>query len=390
MTEQNDPNTGPDLDTTGEAEARSQQRRKLRDRMSDVGLIATMAFATIVAVGAVLAWALFTGDNHKSDLGSTSAKPSTQTVEVSMGEFWFKPSKIDVKPNTTLILKVTNDGTQTHDLKVGAKQTPVLKPGQTATLKTTAIEATTQGYCTIPGHRAAGMVFDVNVIGATGAKTQQVSQGANTGVGEGINPQDAKIDPQAEPPKGFKAVDPTLAPAPGGTVHNLTFEATDVEMEVAPGVKQLMWTFNDTVPGPTLRGKVGDVFNVKLVNKGSIGHSLDFHASQVDPSRDMRTIQPGESLMYSFKAEHSGAWMYHCGTGAPPHRERDVRRGDHRPGRRVGRGRPRVLPGAVRVLLRSAGQGGRSRKGHLGIPGRRGVQRVLQPVHLRPDRGEGR
>ena len=30
-------------------------------------------------------------------------------------------------------------------------------------------------------------------------------------------------------------------------------------MEVAPGVKQELWTFNG-VPGPTLRGKVGDMF----------------------------------------------------------------------------------------------------------------------------------
>lgn len=320
MTEPNDQtteDTGVDLDTTGEDEVRSQQRRKLRDRMGDVGLIATMAFATIVAVGAVLAWALFTGDGQKSDLGAGSTKPTTKTMDVSLGEFWVKPASVDLPKNTTLVLNVTNDGAQTHDLKIGSKQTPILKPGEKAVLKTTAIEATVQGYCTLPGHRSAGMVMDINVVGESGPATQQVSQGAaNTGVGEGINPNDAKIDKNAEPAQGFKAADPVLKPAPGGTVHDLTFEATDVEMEVAPGVKQLMWTFNDTVPGPTLRGKVGDVFNITLVNKGAIGHSIDFHASQTNMDGDMRTIQPGESLVYSFKAQHAGAWMYHCGT--PP------------------------------------------------------------------------
>jgi nitrite reductase (NO-forming) len=61
---------------------------------------------------------------------------------------------------------------------------------------------------------------------------------------------------------------------------------------------------------------VGDVFTVTLVNEGKNGHSLDFHASEVSPANEMRTIAPGESLVYQFKATHAGIWMYHCGT--PP------------------------------------------------------------------------
>ena len=33
----------------------------------------------------------------------------------------------------------------------------------------------------------------------------------------------------------------------------------------------------------------------------------------------MRTIEPGESLVYQFTAEHSGIWMYHCGTAPVLH-----------------------------------------------------------------------
>ena len=94
----------------------------------------------------------------------------------------------------------------------------------------------------------------------------------------------------------------------------MTIKAIDKEIEVAPGVKQLMWTFDGKVPGTILRGKVGDLFNITLVNEGTMGHSIDFHASKVAASDEMRTIQPGESLLYQFKAEFAGAWMYHCGT----------------------------------------------------------------------------
>src|SRR5699024_9354654 len=66
--------------------------------------------------------------------------------------------------------------------------------------------------------------------------------------------------------------------------------------------------------GPTLRGKIGDTFKITLVNHGSMGHSIDFHASHLAPDEPMRTIAPGESLEYEFTAERAGVWMYHCGT----------------------------------------------------------------------------
>ena len=95
--------------------------------------------------------------------------------------------------------------------------------------------------------------------------------------------------------------------------------ATEKVIEVAPGVTQEMWTFNDQVPGPPLRGRVGDVFTLTLVNEGKLGHSIDFHASKVAWNDEMRTIGPGESLVYQFEAKHAGAFMYHCGTAPALH-----------------------------------------------------------------------
>ena len=66
--------------------------------------------------------------------------------------------------------------------------------------------------------------------------------------------------------------------------------------------------------GPTLRGKLGDVFEITLVNKGTMAHSVDFHAGMVSPDVNMRDINPGESLVYRFRAEHTGIWLYHCAT----------------------------------------------------------------------------
>ena len=85
-------------------------------------------------------------------------------------------------------------------------------------------------------------------------------------------------------------------------------------MPVGAGVTQRRLTFNGQVPGPVLRGKVGDTFEITLVNDGTMSHSLDFHAGITPPDKAMRSINPGESLVYTFKAQHSGIWLYHCST----------------------------------------------------------------------------
>jgi len=148
-----------------------------------------------------------------------------------------------------------------------------------------------------------------------------VAVGSNGGGGTSGAPAAAAssgppVNVAGQPPSGWKPRDPVLAPAPGGTEHAITLHAEEGPIAVAPGLKQTMWSFNGEVPGPVLRGKVGDLFTITLVNDGKNGHSVDFHASQVAADDEMRTIGPGESLVYQFVAEHSGIWMYHCGT--PP------------------------------------------------------------------------
>jgi nitrite reductase (NO-forming) len=172
------------------------------------------------------------------------------------------------------------------------------------------ITSNTQFICDVPGHAAAGMTIDVKVTG------DDASAPAAGGDATSI---DAKVDPNATPGPGWARRDPVLAPAQGGTLHQVTLEATEKQIEVAPGVTQQLWTFNNQTPGPVLRGKVGDVFEITLVNKGTLGHSIDFHASKVAWNDEMRTLQPGESLVYRFEAKYAGIFMYHCGTAPALH-----------------------------------------------------------------------
>ena len=57
----------------------------------------------------------------------------------------------------------------------------------------------------------------------------------------------------------------------GKTVREYTIIAEDDKvMEISPGVFYNVWTFNGTVPGPTIRATEGDWVKVKFINMGSI------------------------------------------------------------------------------------------------------------------------
>ena len=109
---------------------------------------------------------------------------------------------------------------------------------------------------------------------------------------------------------------PKLLP---GTVHDVDLPIIEKDLTVAPGYVVHAWTFGGTVPGPTIRVKIGDTVRVHLKNEGQMPHSIDFHASQTAMDHQMVTINPGATWDYVFKAEYAGVWMYHCGTAPALH-----------------------------------------------------------------------
>jgi nitrite reductase (NO-forming) len=245
--------------------------------------------------------------------GTAVASGEPVTAEIDLGDLFVRPGSIEVAPGSEVIVNVTNTGAVAHDLNLnGEKGTALVDPGGHATASLGTIAESAQAWCTVPGHKEAGMVLDIDVTGG-GAGA------AAGGAGAPASNAGAEIDFAAEPAADFKPYDPALQPAPGGREHVLTLRATETVIEVAPGVTQELWTFNGQFPGPVLRGRLGDIFTVTLVNEGKLGHSIDFHASKVAWNDEMRTIGPGESLVYQFEAKHAGMFMYHCGTAPALH-----------------------------------------------------------------------
>jgi glucose/arabinose dehydrogenase len=102
------------------------------------------------AVGVVIALGLLAAPS------AATTSPAT-TVKVAATEFHFALSRSSA-PLGTVRFVVVNKGTIGHDFAIDGKRTPLLQPGQSATLTVRLTKAGSFRYvCTVPGHAAAGM-----------------------------------------------------------------------------------------------------------------------------------------------------------------------------------------------------------------------------------------
>jgi nitrite reductase (NO-forming) len=250
--------------------------------------------------------------------GDVAATGETTTVRVQAANMRFTPDVIEVPAGNRLVIEVTNtDPATVHDLVLASgPDSGRLAPGESATVDAGVIGGDVDGWCSVVGHRQMGMTLTITATGAPQASAPAGHEGHGshaTGTAAAGDAAD-DLDFAATPGAGFTAHDPVLPPLTSERVHRLTLRVSEVEREVAPGVTQRLWTYGGTAPGPVLHGRVGDRFEVTLVNDGTIGHSIDFHAGALAPDEPMRTIAPGESLVYRFTATRAGVWMYHCST----------------------------------------------------------------------------
>jgi uncharacterized cupredoxin-like copper-binding protein len=94
---------------------------------------------------------------------TTTAKPKATTVEVTETEFKIALPSTKLKAGT-VAFDVKNDGKIQHDLAiVGGKKTELIDPGGSANLTVTLKPGRYELYCSVPGHKAAGMDLKITV-----------------------------------------------------------------------------------------------------------------------------------------------------------------------------------------------------------------------------------
>jgi nitrite reductase (NO-forming) len=135
---------------------------------------------------------------------------------------------------------------------------------------------------------------------------------------------DTTSTPDRTPIPAVLTAPPAVPPAlyrnkPARVVVNL--EVTEIETEIAPGVKYVMWTFGGSVPGKFIRVRQGDVVELHLQNHPSskMPHNIDLHAVNGQGGGAEGTFTaPGKETQITFRALNPGLYVYHCATAPVP------------------------------------------------------------------------
>ena len=114
-------------------------------------------------------------------------------------------------------------------------------------------------------------------------------------------------------PQAFAETDCAVLEASGRNVVEFNVTGESVELKILGGETYSAMTFNQQVPGPTLRVTQGDVVKMTLTIPADevTGHGNDMHASQIS-STNFGSVMPGESRTFCYIAESAGVFKYHC------------------------------------------------------------------------------
>ena len=114
-------------------------------------------------------------------------------------------------------------------------------------------------------------------------------------------------------PQAFAETDCGVLEDSGRNVVEFNVTGESVQLPIMGGKTYNAMTFNQQVPGPTLRVTQGDVVKMTLTipDNEVTGHGNDMHASQMSAG-NFDSINPGESKTYCYIAESAGVFKYHC------------------------------------------------------------------------------
>ena len=211
---------------------------------------------------------------------------------------------LGVHEGETVQVNLINGEGAEHDIIVdqyAARSNRVIAKGASSSVTFTASKTGEFFYfCSIPGHREAGMQGRIKVL--PGAAAAAIASGA----------ADVTRDPTDLPAP--------MRPRPPQVVR-VDLATIEVQGQLADKTTYNYWTFNGKVPGPMLRVRVGDTVEVHLKNDASsvMTHSVDFHAA-IGPGggAEFTQAEPGAEKIVTFKALVPGLYVYHCATPSVP------------------------------------------------------------------------
>ncbi|MCG3174815.1 MAG: Multicopper oxidase mco [Myxococcota bacterium] len=103
---------------------------------------------------------------------------------------------------------------------------------------------------------------------------------------------------------------------PSPDVVEVALEAKVADVELAPGRRVPMWTYNGTLPGPRIEARVGNTVRVRFKNSLPEATTIHWHGVRVPAAMDgvpavQSPIAPGAEFTYEFVVPDASTFWYH-------------------------------------------------------------------------------
>ena len=105
--------------------------------------------------------------------------------------------------------------------------------------------------------------------------------------------------------------------APNGTIREFDLTAAPAELPLIDGSKKHLWAYNGSVPGPTLRVRLGDTVRVRFKNDLPQATTVHWHGVRVPnamdgvPGATQPPVEPGGTFLYEFTPKDAGTFWFH-------------------------------------------------------------------------------
>jgi zinc transporter ZupT len=123
-------------------------------------------------------------------------------------------------------------------------------------------------------------------------------------------------DAEAQAQRAYDML-PALPPLLSGKIKTIHLIAEVKHWAPAPNVTVDAWTYNGTVPGPTIHVRQGDTLRVILTNHLPAPTTIHWHGMTVPADMDgtpgfsQAPVPPGQSFIYQFVVRQPGTYIYH-------------------------------------------------------------------------------
>jgi len=123
--------------------------------------------------------------------------------------------------------------------------------------------------------------------------------------------------------QSISELQPQIAEAEEQPVREYTLIIEQTDIQISDTAVWHAWTFNGTVPAPTLMVNQGELLRVRVINNHNLTHSFHAHMSDYDPKHDGSPVNiitgvgagsmiaPGNEWTYEYNVSTWGTTFFH-------------------------------------------------------------------------------